>query len=144
MPHILNGGGPPPAGIPQGFDARRLPPLVGTEPPVWQRGSVQQVGWMLANNHGGGYAFRLCKLARDNVEAMDEACFDAGHLDWVGGLSWAQFGREGDAHYNRENVLRVLWNDLEQNKHDNLNKHRNGHRNKIYTADTHWTQFGTI
>ena len=39
---------------------------------------------------GGGYAYRLCSKASGNV---DEACFQAGHLAFVGDSSWVVRGR---------------------------------------------------
>lgn len=45
-----------------------------------------EVAWANNANHGGGYAYRLCK-ADGNVT---EECFQAGHLDFVGDTSWLQ------------------------------------------------------
>merc|ERR1719215_661432 len=92
----MAGGGPtyhpengalPPKGIPQGMDGRELPELDGVNT-VWPRGSVQEVAWTIHANHGGGYAYRLCKKDSD----LSEECFQAGHLQFESDQSWIQYG----------------------------------------------------
>merc|ERR1719469_973333 len=59
-----------------GRDMRDLPgdPLV-----TWAAGAIAQVGWAITANHGGGYAWRLCKADSD----LSEDCFQAGHLQYA-------------------------------------------------------------
>jgi hypothetical protein len=38
-----------------------------------------EVGFSITANHGGGYAFRLCK-STGNTKELTEECFQAGHL----------------------------------------------------------------
>jgi len=77
-----NGDVPPP-GYEPGFDGRDI-----TDGPVteWSVGSMQEVSWSIAANHGGGYAVRLCPLAG----GLTEECFQAHHLSFAGDKSWIQ------------------------------------------------------
>lgn len=81
-----NGDVPPP-GFDPGFDARDIIEAPITE---WQVGSLQEVWWRIAANHGGGYAVRLCPLTQD----LTEECFQSNHLSFEGGSSWIQFGSD--------------------------------------------------
>jgi hypothetical protein len=54
----------------------------------WQKGSVVEAANILYSNHAGGYSYRLCKQSSD----MTEACFQAGHLDFVGDSHIIQWG----------------------------------------------------
>lgn len=83
------GSNPPPRGIKQGLSMQDLPeaPGVRTE---WPAGSVQDVAWGMNANHGGGYAYRLCRK-RSGTRATEE-CFAENHLEFVGDESWIQFG----------------------------------------------------
>ena len=87
--HPENGATARQTGYSQGVDALGLPsgPVV-----EWAQGSEQEVGWSITANHGGGYAYRLCAKRAGRV---DEACFQAGHLEFVGAESW--IAREGGA-----------------------------------------------
>jgi hypothetical protein len=79
-----NGDVPPPGYAP-GFDGRNL----GKSKPVeWTVGSIQEVSWSIAANHGGGYAVRLCPASSD----LTEECFQQHHLPFEGASSWIQFG----------------------------------------------------
>jgi len=62
-----------------GKDGRDLPKTKRT---VWRAGNPEgeEVGWSIAVNHGGGYAFRLCPAG----SAQTEACFRQHHLRFVG------------------------------------------------------------
>lgn len=81
-----NGDVPPP-GYEPGFDAR----LLGRTSPVeWPVGSVQEVAWSIAANHGGGYAVRLCPASSD----LTEECFQQHHLPFEGESTWIQFGSD--------------------------------------------------
>jgi hypothetical protein len=78
-----------------GPDARTHP-FEGVVTTSWTRGSVQSVAWGITANHGGGYAYRLCKYADDAAgnktaarSALTESCFEQTHLDFVGEESWA-------------------------------------------------------
>eukprot|EP00051_Salpingoeca_urceolata_P019139 m.275749 g.275749 ORF g.275749 m.275749 type:complete len:368 (+) comp19357_c0_seq1:89-1192(+) len=90
-----NGGIPPP-GIKQGADA--LDVLKPSAEVTWRRGSIQEVAWAIYANHGGGYAYRLCK--NDGKNKVTEECFQRTPLTFVGDksvLRWApvvQYGIE--------------------------------------------------
>jgi len=91
-----NGGIPPPW-IKQGVDGITLPP---TEPVVWKRGSQQEVAFGMLANHGGGYSYRLCP----NIEGqVNEECFLANTLDFVGNKSWLRYAKQ-----TQWNTLRTL------------------------------------
>jgi len=82
---VPGNGGYPPTGIKQGFDGRKM---TSTSSYEWQAGSEQMVSWSVHANHGGGYAFRLCKKSNEQTED----CFQKGHLQFVGDKSWIQYG----------------------------------------------------
>lgn len=67
---------------------------------------MQDVGWSIFANKGGGYAWRLCPKSRtgqpDNV-TLTEECFQAGHLEYVSDLSWIQYGGDGGGGDNGDN-----------------------------------------
>ena len=46
---------------------------------TWTAGSVVNVSWYIIANHGGGYAYRLCK----NSGQVTEECFQANHLEYA-------------------------------------------------------------
>lgn len=75
----------PPAGYKPGFDGRNISSGPVT---VWPVGSIQEVAWTIAANHGGGYAVRLCPLDSDQTEE----CFQRHHLPFEGDSTWIQFG----------------------------------------------------
>lgn len=77
----------PPAGYEPGFDGRNISNGPAT---VWPVGSVQEVAWSIAANHGGGYAVRLCPLDSEQTEE----CFQRHHLPFEGDSTWIQFGGE--------------------------------------------------
>jgi len=58
----------------------------------WAAGSEQDVLWNIKANHGGGYAYRLCRVPVEGVSGVTEACFQQGHLEFAGDKSWAQWG----------------------------------------------------
>jgi hypothetical protein len=70
-----------PAGFKPGDDGRDLKQ---TTPTVWPIGSIQEVAWSIAANHGGGYAVRLCPI---DVETTED-CFQSHHLSFHGDSSW--------------------------------------------------------
>lgn len=75
-----NGDVPPP-GFKPGDDGRDLK---HTTPTLWPIGSVQEVAWSIAANHGGGYAVRLCPIDDETTED----CFQRHHLPFQGDSSW--------------------------------------------------------
>lgn len=79
-----------PTGIEVGFDGRKLPPAPGPKT-IWPAGSVQEVAWSLRANHGGGYSWRLCRRSA-NISEMSEECFQRQQLDFVGDVTWIQYG----------------------------------------------------
>mmetsp|Transcript_15652 Transcript_15652/g.15585 ORF Transcript_15652/g.15585 Transcript_15652/m.15585 type:complete len:212 (+) Transcript_15652:2-637(+) len=54
--------------------------------PTWKAGSVQEVSYSLAANHGGGFQWRICPIEFLLNNTLDEGCFTA--LDFVGDTSW--------------------------------------------------------
>ena len=82
-------GAIPPAGLKVGFDGRELPPGPML---TWQADSIQEVAWSMFANHGGGYAYRLCKA--NTSEGLTESCFQHTHLQFVGDEQWIQFGTD--------------------------------------------------
>ena len=92
----VTGGGTPPLGQldpptghlagEYGTDTARAPVLLETT--HWVAGSVVEVAFGLAANHGGGYQYRLCPAGA----TLDEECFQQNPLEFVGELSWIQFG----------------------------------------------------
>jgi len=60
----------------------------------WHAGSVVDAAWSIGANHGGGYAYRLCKAPEGHggsMAALTEECFQAGHLQFVGTHAYAQY-----------------------------------------------------
>jgi hypothetical protein len=60
-----------------------LKPLPNYVPPTYTRGGTAEVVWQIRNNHGGGYAYRLCPLPEGNFTDLTEECFQQHHLDFV-------------------------------------------------------------
>lgn len=54
--------------------------LDSTPVAVWRAGSQQNISWAVTANHGGGYAYRLCRHGKN----QSEECFQEGHLQFVG------------------------------------------------------------
>lgn len=54
---------------------------------VWKIGGEAEVSWQVRNNHGGGYAYRLCPAE----EELTEACFQRHPLDMVPEKAQLQF-----------------------------------------------------
>jgi len=77
-------------------DARKIAPFPDTKTTVWAKGTEVEVKWAISANHGGGYAYRLCKKPDDgDMTKLTEECFQQGHLDFVGDESWVEY-RTGD------------------------------------------------
>jgi len=84
---LFNGGFHPP-GIPQGTDGITLAPR---QPQVWKRGAIEEVAWAMTANHGGGYAYRLCKVSL--TDPVTEECFQRNPLNFASKTSqWLQYG----------------------------------------------------
>jgi len=111
-PHDDRGKGYSPCGYlqkPDGgkygdYDSRDLP--FARQGPVtkWQAGSVVEAAFSIGANHGGGYSYRLCKAPQGHggsMSSLTEACFQAGHLKFVGDLSWAQYNDDSN---NRKEI----------------------------------------
>jgi len=64
-----------------------FPGVVTTE---WKAGSTVEAAWGMVANHGGGYAYRLCKVPQQGVAALTEECFQRGHLEFAGDKQWVQ------------------------------------------------------
>ena len=47
---------------------------------VWVAGTSVEVAWGIRYNHGGGYAYRLCKVG--DPLGLTEECFQKGHLNF--------------------------------------------------------------
>eukprot|EP00467_Chlorarachnion_reptans_P008387 CAMPEP_0114538244 /NCGR_PEP_ID=MMETSP0109-20121206/30029_1 /TAXON_ID=29199 /ORGANISM="Chlorarachnion reptans, Strain CCCM449" /LENGTH=467 /DNA_ID=CAMNT_0001722229 /DNA_START=49 /DNA_END=1450 /DNA_ORIENTATION=- len=65
-----------------GSNGRDMLDLEGVSQETWKAGSIQEVSWSIIANHGGGYAYRLCKKNED--ELPSEECFQENHLKFVG------------------------------------------------------------
>lgn len=46
----------------------------------WHANSTAVAGWGIMQNHGGGYAYRLCKMQNQDRSTVTEACMQQGHL----------------------------------------------------------------
>lgn len=75
--------------IPDNTKGSELPEL-STPKPQWPQGSEQDVAWNMIANHGGGYAYRLCKKSNN----LTEECFQKGHLQFASNTSWIQWGED--------------------------------------------------
>jgi len=58
---------------------------------VWESGSVQDVAWWVGTNHGGGYAYRICRVPAKGITGLTEECFQKGHMDLVGDTSFIKY-----------------------------------------------------
>jgi len=65
--------------------------LVTTE---WTPGSVVEAAWAMVANHGGGYAYRLCKVPEEGMGGLTEECFTQGHLQFYGDKQWIELGED--------------------------------------------------
>ena len=54
----------------------------------WTRGQIAEVFWASGAKHRGGYAYRLCKVPIGGISKITEKCFEDGHLDFAGDISW--------------------------------------------------------
>ena len=54
----------------------------------WKRGTVQYVYWASGARHGGGYAYRLCKVPSGGISKITEKCFQDGHLQFHESYNW--------------------------------------------------------
>jgi len=59
--------------------------------PTWKAGSDQEVKFSIGANHGGGHQYRLCKLSKLFDGSMDEDCFQANPMAFVGNTSWFEY-----------------------------------------------------
>ena len=76
------------------MDGKELP--AAAAPASWLAGSVVEVGWAIAANHGGGYQWRLCKLGEGgDASGVDEACFQRTPLQMTGQSALRWGGRGG-------------------------------------------------
>jgi len=55
---------------------------------TWSRGRRATVTWASRAQHGGGYAYRLCKIPQGGISEINEKCFQSGHLKFVGQKTW--------------------------------------------------------
>jgi len=60
----------------------------------WKRGANEEVGWSMSANHGGGYAYRLCKIPEGGRSQLTEECFQSTHLKFASTQSWIQTGKD--------------------------------------------------
>eukprot|EP00660_Eupelagonema_oceanica_P004870 gene4870-8275_t len=81
--------GLPPVGFKMGDDARILKELDSPKP-IWKSGSVVEIQWSMAANHGGGYQYRLCPL-RGDYAALTEDCFQQMPIEFSGNEQYIQF-----------------------------------------------------
>jgi len=57
----------------------------------WKAGSLQEVVMYIRGNHGGGYAYRLCKVPEGGITDLTEECFQNGHLDFFGDKQFVEY-----------------------------------------------------
>merc|ERR1719410_1045629 len=58
-----------------------------------EAGGKLDANFVIQANHGGGYAYRLCKVPEDgDMTKLTEECFQDGHLDFASDESWIQWG----------------------------------------------------
>jgi len=74
---------------------------------IWERYSVQEVGWYVEANHAGGYAYRLCKIPENGISSITEDCFNEGHLDFHGEIQWIQTRKNNSGEKTVISALRV-------------------------------------
>ena len=55
---------------------------------TWTRGQSAEVFWASGANHMGGYAYRLCKVNDGKFWEVTEECFNKGHLNFSGTVSY--------------------------------------------------------
>lgn len=73
---------PPAQGQPAFANGTDLPPLPPSAPKAqWKSGSVVEASWAIYANHGGGYAYRLCKKVEG--KPYTEECYQQGHLEFA-------------------------------------------------------------
>ena len=61
----------------------------------WKAGSVEEVAWWTPSAvHGGGYAYRLCKIPLEGISGLTEECFQNGQLDFFGDKHWIYYGTD--------------------------------------------------
>lgn len=87
-PKEMDNGGSPPPGYAQGADGLTQPETASKA--HWRRGSVQEVGWAMLANHGGGYQWRLCK--NDGNSTVSEECFQRTPLKFASNVSRIRYG----------------------------------------------------
>lgn len=79
------GGGETPPGAKQGTPGSQL--AAGPSAATWKKGGVEEVGWMIDANHGGGYIFSVCPRSSPTTEK----CFQANTLEYVGSTHTIRF-----------------------------------------------------
>merc|ERR1719191_1648411 len=81
----VGSGGMASPGVPQGENASKSPFAAKLlEQTVWVAGSVVEVAFGIAANHGGGYQYRLCPADSE----LTEDCFQKTPLQFVGSTQW--------------------------------------------------------
>lgn len=93
-----NAGGIPPPGTSPGDKGSALPAIY--EKTTWRAGDVVEVRFGISANHGGGYAYRLCPAD----SALDEACFNQVHLDFVGNKQRLRFANATEIEIDAKTV----------------------------------------
>ena len=97
----------PGGGYAGGPDVRSLPwpDAVVTQ---WTAGAVEEAAWGIIANHGGGYAYRLCKIADEgpvDLSGVTEECFAANTLEWAQATSYIQWGDDPASRKEFANLL---------------------------------------
>ena len=61
----------------------------------WKSGSVQEVAWYLPSpQHGGGYAYRLCKTPDEGISGLTEEICQNGHLEFFENKQWMYYNSQ--------------------------------------------------
>ena len=66
---------------PQFAKGTDLPPLPESSRSFWRAGGTAEAAWAIYANHGGGYAYRLCRNV--GKREMSEACYQQTHLEFA-------------------------------------------------------------
>jgi len=96
--------------------------------PIWKAGSEQEVKFSIGANHGGGYQYRLCKLSKLFDGSMDEDCFQANPMAFVGKTSWFEYTSNGSTTPTRVPYTAVRLSDA--------------NTDGVIPAGSTWTKFG--
>jgi len=73
----------------------------------WRRGKTAEVLWKSGAKHGGGYAYRLCKVPSTGISGVTEQCFQNGHLRFDGRYTWVTNSARSGSRFVRVPAVRT-------------------------------------